>query len=389
MANTARILMSSVKAALKGFGAVLVTGPRRSGKTTLLKMIFPRAEYRLLEDPDVLAQVRSDPRGFLDGLKLPVMLDEIQNAPELMAYIRTRIDEHPRRKGLWLLTGSQEAPLMKGVTESMAGRVAVFQLLPFSSQENRRVSPFIGGFPEVLARPKLIETWFRSYLQTYLERDVRAVSNIRDLAVFRRFLSLLAARVGQVLNKSALAGPLGLSVPAVDSWIGILETTGILLLAQPFTENFGKRLVKAPKVYFSDNGLVCHLLGLRSMAELQRSPFKGALFENHVACEIVKGQQHHGLRRELFYLRDKNGLEVDFAVPTGDGGLALIEAKTTRTLLPKMGDTIRHYARTAKGYRCEGWVVYPAPVLRGSSGVGMDVRSCPAHEIAQKILGLK
>ena len=251
-----RQLITVANAASRGFPAVLLTGPRRSGKTTLLQLMRPKADYRLLEDPDTLAQVHDDPRGFLDGLRFPAILDEIQNAPELLPYIRSRIDAAPGQKGRWLLTGSQEAPLMKGVTESMAGRVAVFQLLPFSHQEHAKVSPFLGGFPEVLARPTLAETWFRSYVQTYLERDVRAVSGIRDLSVFRRFLGLLATRAGQVLNKTDLAGPLGVSIPTVDAWIGILEVTGLLLLAQPFTENFGKRLTKSPKVYFSDTGLV-------------------------------------------------------------------------------------------------------------------------------------
>ena len=386
---TFRRLITVANAATRGFPAVLLTGPRRSGKTTLLQLMRPKADYRLLEDPDTLAQVRDDPRGFLDGLHFPVILDEIQNAPELLPYIRSRIDGAPSRKGRWLLTGSQEAPLMKGVTESMAGRVAVFQLLPFSHQENAKVSPFWGGFPEVLARPALAETWFRSYVQTYLERDVRAVSGIRDLSIFRRFLGLLATRAAQVLNKTDLAGPLGVSVPTVDAWIGILEVTGLLLLAQPFTENFGKRLTKSPKIYFSDTGLVCHLLGLRSAADLARSPFSGPIFENHVACEIVKAQQHHGRRRELYFLRDKTGVEVDFAVPTGARRLALVEAKTTRTILPKMGHPMRLFMAAAKAYQCQGWIVYPGPDLPGFSGAGEGVHTCSADSIATKILGLR
>jgi predicted AAA+ superfamily ATPase len=386
---TPRRLITVANAASRGFPAVLVTGPRRSGKTTLLRLMRPNADYRLLEDPDTLAQVHDDPRGFLDGLRFPTILDEIQNVPELLPYIRSRIDATTGQKGRWLLTGSQEAPLMKGVTESMAGRVAIFQLLPFSHQENDKVSPFLGGFPEVLARPKLAETWFRSYVQTYLERDVRAVSGIRDLSAFRRFLGLLATRTGQILNKTDLAGPLGVSIPTVDSWIGILEVTGLLLLAQPFTENFGKRLIKSPKVYFSDTGLVCHLLGLRSAADLARSPFSGPMFENHVACEIVKAQQHHGRRRELYFLRDKTGIEVDFAVPTGARRLALVEAKTTRTILPKMGQPMRQFMGAAKAYECQGWVVHPGPDLVGFSGAGEGVRTCSADSIPTKILGLR
>ncbi|MXX28472.1 MAG: AAA family ATPase, partial [Gammaproteobacteria bacterium] len=174
------------------FPAVLVTGARQCGKTTLLRHAFPSATHILLEDPDVIARVRSDPRGFLDGIKNPVILDEIQNTPELLAYIRTRVDKDPAIKGHWLLTGSQEAPLMHGVTESMAGRAAVLELFPLSSVETAKVSILHGGFPDVVLNPGNAELWFRSYVQTYLERDVRSVTAVKDLATFRRFMALLA-----------------------------------------------------------------------------------------------------------------------------------------------------------------------------------------------------
>jgi hypothetical protein len=282
-----RLLEERLLSASRGFGSVLLTGPRRSGKTTLLRRLFPKADYRLLEDPDILGQVRRDPRGFLESLRLPALLDEIQNAPELFSYIRSLIDAQPGKKGRWLLTGSQEAPLMKRVSESMAGRVAIFELLPFSTQEHDDVNEWRGGFPEVLARPKLADDWYRSYLRTYLERDVRAVAAIRDLAQFRQFLALVAARTAQTLNLTELAGPLGLSVPAVKQWLGILEVTGQVVIVPPYFENFGKRLVKAPKVHLLDTGMACHLLGLRSRAELERSVFLGAVFESFVASEIV------------------------------------------------------------------------------------------------------
>jgi uncharacterized protein len=384
-----RVLASSLERACRAFPGVLVTGPRRAGKTTLLRLLRPDADYRLLEDPDTLAGVREDPRGFLDAIRTPAILDEIQNAPELLPYIRTRIDATPSRKGRWLLTGSQEAPLMRGVTESMAGRVAVFQLLPFSTQEHSKVSPFRGGFPEVLARPGSAETWFRSYVQTYLERDVRAVSGIKDLAVFRRFIGLAAARVGQLLDKTGMAGPLGVSVPTVAAWIDILEVTGLLLLAQPFIENFGKRIIKSPKLYFGDTGLACHLLGLRSPAELDRSPFKGPIFENHVACEIAKAQQHRGHGRELYFLRDKNGVEVDFVVPAGGRRIDLVEAKSTRTILPRMGNAMRLFMNAAKGYSCRGFIVHPGPEVSSFAGAGENVRACPDAAIADRIVGAR
>jgi uncharacterized protein len=322
--------------AVRHFPTVVVTGPRRAGKTTLLRELFSGAQYVLLEDPDVQGRVRSDARAFLDELRPPVVFDEIQNAPELLSYVRTLIDERPRRMGRWLFTGSQEAPLMRGIAESMAGRAAILQLLPFSVSETEKVNLLHGGFPEVLARPKSRELWFASYLQTYLERDVRAITNVRDLVTFRRFLALLASRHGQILNKTELAAPLGVSVPTISEWLQILESTGEIILVPPYFENFGKRLVKSPKIYWGDSGLACYLLGIRSASELERSPFLGPLFEGFVAAEILKSQIHQGGRKELYYFRDHQGLEVDFLVPRPNAGLWLIEAKAGKTIHPAM-----------------------------------------------------
>ena len=332
--------------ATRHFPAVVVTGPRRAGKTTLLRKLFPNARYVLLEDPDIRARVRTDPRAFLDELRPPVVFDEIQNTPELLDYVRTRVDLRPRRMGQWLFTGSQEAPLMRGITESMAGRAAILQLLPFSLAETGKVNLLHGGFPEVLARPKYRNLWFASYLQTYLERDVRAITNVRDLVTFRRFLALVASRHGQVLNKTDLAAPLGVSVPTIGEWLQVLEATGQIILVPPYFENFGKRLIKSPKVYWGDSGLACYLLGLTSAAELERSPFLGALFEGFVAAEILKSQGNRGMRKELYYFRDQQGLEVDFLVPRPNAGLWLVEAKATQTVRPAMASPLLSLRRS-------------------------------------------
>ena len=322
--------------AARRFPAVVVTGPRRAGKTTMLRRLFPRARYVLLEDPDLKDRARSDPRGLLEELRPPALLDEIQNVPELLDYIRTRIDERPRAMGQWLFTGSQEAPLMQGVTESMAGRAAMLQLLPLSLAETDRVSLLDGGYPEVLARPQGRGLWFSSYLLTYLERDVRAISNVRDLATFRRFLAYVASRHGQVLNKTDLAAPLGVSVPTIGEWLHILEITGQIMLVPPYFRNFGKRLIKSPKVYLADSGLACYLLGIATQAELERSPFLGALFEGWVGSEILKSQVNQGRRKELYHFRDEQGLEVDFLFPDGHGGVWMAECKASKTVAPAM-----------------------------------------------------
>lgn len=375
-----RTLEPSLRRAARAFPALLVTGPRRAGKTTLLRRAFPRASYVLLEDPDVVARVRADPRAFVEALEPPVLLDEIQNAPELFAWVRTQVDAHPRRTGRFLLTGSQEAPLMQGVTESLAGRVAVFELAPLSVEESARVSWVHGGFPEALARPAAAATWFRSYVQTYLERDVRQVTAVRDLATFRRFLGLVAARTGQTLNRTDLAGPLGVSVPTVSQWLSVLEVTGQVLLVPPYGENFGKRITKAPKCYVADPGLACHLLGIDDEAALLRSPFAGAIFEGHVAAEIVKAQVHRGRRRALWFFRDQQGLEVDFLVPEEPGRLRLVEAKAARTVLPGDATAALRLARAMAAAAGEVLVVHRSAatdvagttLCPGAEAVGVD-----------------
>ncbi|NUN48861.1 MAG: ATP-binding protein [Candidatus Brocadiae bacterium] len=362
------------------FPALILTGPRRAGKTTLLRHLFPRATHVLLEDPDVVARFRADPSGFLDDLRLPVILDEIQNLPILFNYIRARIDAHPRLRGRWLITGSQEAPLMKGVTESMAGRAAVFSLLPLSHEESPRVSPHLGGYPEVLSSPAASESWFRSYIQTYLERDVRAVSSIRDLATFRRFLALVASRCGTLLNRTDIAAPLGVSVPTITEWLGILEVTGQIALIPPFYENFGKRLVKSPRIYFVDSGLACHLLGITSAAALKVSPFRGAIFESYVASEILKYRLNRGRSRNLYCFRDQQGLEVDFVVDLGNRKLLLLEAKATRTPRPDLARSLAALAKSVRPHDCRPYLVHsaggeaakPASLLPGVRSVGVD-----------------
>jgi uncharacterized protein len=360
--------------AVRGFPAVVLTGPRRSGKTFLLRHTFPKASYQLLEDPDVIARIRTDPRGWLDEVPLPAILDEIQHVPEILPYIRTRIDMAPTRMGRFILTGSQDFSLMKGVSESMAGRAAIFQLLPLSVSEHPRWNLLRGGFPEVVLHPDRAADWFRSYLQTYLERDVRSLLNVRDLATFRRFLALLATRTGCLLNKTDLAAPIGVAVPTIGSWLDVLETTGHILLVPPYFENLGKRLVKSPKVYWLDSGLACALLGIDSADSLERSPFAGAVFEGFVAAELTKQAINSGRRPELYHFRDQQGLEVDFVIPRSDGVLRLVEAKWSRTVTPEMTRPMRRLADAISPRGTESFIVTRAAIV-GPATVGPSVRA--------------
>ena len=388
-----RLLERQVFGAARSFPAVVLTGPRRAGKTSLLRRAWPRADYYLFEDPDVVARFRHDPQGFLDGVRLPAILDEIQNVPEVFRYVRSRIDRVPRRTGQWFLTGSQEPGLMQHVTESMAGRAAVLQLWPMSACETPKVSLLRGGYPEVLARPGAAQLWFSSYFQTYLERDVRAISAVQDLATFRRFLALVASRHGQVLNKSDFAAALGMSVPGVGRWLGILETTAQVLLVPPYFENLGKRLIKSPKLYVADSGLACHLLGITTDAELQRSPFLGALFEGFIAAEIVKAQINAGRRRELYFFRDQQGLEIDFVLPGRRGGVRLIEAKASATVMPGMaGPMLRLAAAWKAQHGARGpieMVLVHRPTRGGvaSRALAPGVRALPWPEFVADPLG--
>jgi hypothetical protein len=384
-------LERQVRKAANSFPATVLTGPRRAGKTWLLRHLFPKADYLLFEDPDVVARMRADPQGFLDAVKTPVILDEVQNVPEIFAFVRPRIDRQPRRVGQWLLTGSQEAPLMQGVSESMAGRAAVLQLYPLSSRESSKVSLLHGGYPEAVARPASAQLWFGSYLQTYLERDVRAVTAVRDLATFRRFMALIASRHGQVLNKTDLAAPLGVSVPTITQWLSVLEITAQILLVPPFYENLGKRLIKSPKLYVADSGMACHLLGIASPADLARSPFAGALFEGFIASEIVKAQVNAGQRRELYHFRDEKGLEVDFVLPGRGGSLRLVECKAGKTVMPAMAAPMRRLAEAAgkeraQGTRVEMFLVHQAPAAEDRvRAVARGVQALPWREFVERL----
>ncbi len=379
MRYVSRTLGNELRKAAKHFPCVVVSGPRRAGKTYLLKKLFPKASYVLLEDPDVIARIQSDPRSFLDEIRLPVILDEIQNTPELFRYLRTRIDSSSS-SGKWLVTGSQDFSLMKNVTESMAGRAAILQLLPFSYREIGKWNLLHGSFPEVVANPRARDLWFRSYIQTYLERDVRTMLAIRNLATFRRFLALLASRSGQILNRSDLAAPLGVSVPTINSWLSVLETTAQILLVPPYFENFGKRLVKSPKLYWMDSGLLCHLLGIETQGALERSTFAGSIFEGFVASEIIKNQVHQGRQREIYYFRDQQGLEIDFLVPFPEGRVMLLEVKWSKTPRPSDGAPLRKLMNSMRLSDVKSFVIYRSHATSDITSLAPKIKAIPLEK---------
>lgn len=364
-----RHLGKTIQRALQTFPAVVITGPRQSGKTRLLKEKWGQSHRFLsLEDPDIRSLAKEDPRTFLNQNRPPVIFDEVQYQADLLPYIKTRIDEHREKSGQWLLTGSQQFSMMKGVTESLAGRAAILNLLPLSLAEiqgrkktlvhflnvehlkkiktmekpSHKISKEMlanwllrGSYPELYEKPEIDRRlWFGSYLQTYLERDVRNLTQVGDLADFEKFLRLIAVRTGQILQLQEVAKEVGVSLPTAKRWLSILEASFLVYLLRPYYRNFGKRLIKSSKIYFLDVGLACYLRGLHSAEHLLASPAAGSLFETAIVSELVKGYYNEGLIPPLYFWRSHDQLEVDLIV---EDNLQLIpiEIKLTATLSPE------------------------------------------------------
>ena len=376
-----RTLAKALRRAARRFPVISLTGPRQSGKTTLVRATFPGHEYVSLELPDERAFALQDPRGFLKQFRKSVILDEVQRAPDLLSYIQVLVDEKDI-PGRFVLTGSQNFLLLQGISQSLAGRGAVLHLLPFSlaelegrpataiaalgkamrhaHEEPRRDLHevlFTGFYPRIHDKALPPRTWLASYYQTYLERDVRNVFNVGDLEAFSRFIRLCAGRNAQFLNLSGLASDCGITHTTARRWISVLETSFVLYLLRPHHENFSKRLVKSPKLFFLDTGLLCFLLGVRSARDLESHPARGPVFESFVLSEIVKGFLHCGEPAPVYFWRDSSGHEVDFIVEA-EKGLFPVEAKSGQTFASDFLDGMKYWRNLSGRSRASAALVY-------------------------------
>ncbi len=343
----------------KDFPVVVLTGARQTGKSTLLKHLFPNYKYITLDYPDIRSIAKNDPEMFLDHYGNMIIIDEIQYAPELLEYIKIKVDEDRQINGLYILTGSQYFPLMAGVVESLAGRASVHTLLGISTEELKLVSRnldvnktfdliFKGFYPEPAIHGVNHRTFYASYLQTYLERDIRNLLAVQNLSLFNNFLELLAARVGSILNLNEIAGDCGISFTTAKKWLSLLESTQIVYLLRPYFKNITKRVVKSSKLYFYDTGLLAHILRYQSSETLCYGPSAGNIFENLVIIELLKKKANYLINAELYYYRDSNKNEVDIIIES-NGTNQMVEVKMAKTVKGKFTKTLEKTANLIPG----------------------------------------
>lgn len=338
-----RLIKKQMDVYLKKYPVLVLTGPRQSGKTTFLKEQFPNYTYVNLENPDLRNYAIKDPNGFLTEYSRYVILDEVQRVPHLFSYLQTKVDDD-NITGQYILSGSQNFHLMRSITQSLAGRVGLFKLLPFDIQEMEQsgwlnddyaVNLQRGFYPGLYDRDIPSKVFYSNYIQTYVERDLSELIHVKDLKQFRNFISLCAARAGQLLNLNSLANECGISQPTAKSWISVLETSYIVYQLQPYYSNFNKRLTKSPKLYFYDTGLLCFLLKINDASSLKISRHKGNLFENYVINEYLKQNYHRNLILDFWFWRDAVGHEIDLIWQKSEK-LNLVEIKATETVMPEM-----------------------------------------------------
>ncbi|MBN2340845.1 MAG: ATP-binding protein [Deltaproteobacteria bacterium] len=325
------------------YPAVTILGPRQSGKTTLAQMTFPNHQYVSLEDPDTRRQALRDPRGWLAGISDGVILDEIQRAPELLSYLQGMIDANRKKAGKYVLTGSHQPHVHTAVSQSLAGRTAVLELLPFCIDEVRQYGVvsdifeliYKGFYPGVHDNDLDVQRFYRSYTSTYLERDLRAQIHLKDLSRFEIFLQLIAGRIGQLVNYSSLSNDVGVSSTTIKDWVSILKASYILFELPPWFANIRKRLVRSSKLYFLDTGLAAWLLGLNSSSQVRRDPLRGALYENLLIVEVLKQMLNQGRKPHLYFFRDSQGNEVDLLLSEAGRSFTAVEMKSSATFQPE------------------------------------------------------
>lgn len=359
-----REIQNELKEAAKFYPVVTVTGPRQSGKTTLAKSTFPHKPYVNLEAPDIRELALVDPRGFLDNYSQGAILDEIQRVPTLLSYIQQTVDE-AEVKGMFILTGSHQLELHEAITQSLAGRTALLSLLPMSLSELESAgftmsldkSLLMGGYPRIFNDQLNPTKAYRNYFQTYIERDLRQLINVKNLSQFQRFVKLCAGRIGQLLNFESLGSDVGTSSHTIKHWISILEASFIILRLQPYHENFGKRIVKSPKLYFTDVGLASYLLGIENEIQISRDPLKGNLVENLVLIELIKSRLNQGFDPQLYFFKDAHGHEVDIIFQTASE-LVPIEVKSAKSFNTSFLKGLRFFQKMTKERCRQGFLIY-------------------------------
>lgn len=361
-----RIAAEAARVRLAGFPILTITGPRQSGKTTLSRLLAPDFPYFSLEDPDTRAFASEDPRAFLRHAADGAILDEVQRVPELLSYLQGIVDAD-RRMGRFILTGSSQFELIESITQSLAGRASMLTLLPFSMAElqaaNRAPASvdellYTGFFPPVYDRPVEPHIWIQDYIGTYLERDVRQILNIQDLATFQRFIQLCAGRIGQLLNLSSLASDTGITRVTAESWLSVLQASHLIFIVRPWFANSSKRFIKTPKLYFCDPGLAAWFLGVRNAGHVTAHPQRGALFENWVITELLKAQTNSGRKPSIYFLRDKEGHEIDAFIETAPGIFQAVEVKSGETVAADSFAGLEYWRSQLSGKTLIPWLVH-------------------------------